>query len=377
MKRVLLLVVLAALSVPAVVQAGGPVVRYVDADGRAGPGGCGGSAGAFRTIQDAIDASGAGDTVLVCPGVYREIVSSAGRDGLTIRALEAHRAVIQQPPGQMVRDRSALVTIANARLEGFRIRPAPGAGCAPVAAMVLVYGTATVRGNRIVGSPPFQKDCGLYEDAVIHNSRGPSGTFELRVAANVIRDFRSAGVAFETELIPVNATIRRNVFARAHGEPATLKQHGYAVWTGFNSATVHVMRNLIRTAPGVRRMKKGIYSMWSVDSSIRANIISGVNQGIAAYGSAVVVDNVLLGGTGTGMKTGSDLEIERNLVRGFERGIVLSSTGATVRGNDFRGNRRWDCVDRSTGDGTAGTSNTWNGNLGHTSQPDGICRPVL
>jgi len=175
----------------------------------------------------------------------------------------------------------------------------------------------------------------------------------------------------------VNATIRRNVFARAHGEPATLKQHGYAVWTGFNSATVHVMRNLIRTAPGVRRMKKGIYSMWSVDSSIRANIISGVNQGIAAYGSAVVVDNVLLGGTGTGMKTGSDLEIERNLVRGFERGIVLSSTGATVRGNDFRGNRRWDCVDRSTGDGTAGTSNTWNGNLGHTSQPDGICRPVL
>jgi len=177
---------------------------------------------------------------------------------------------------------------------------------------------------------------------VVHNSRGPSATFELRVAANVIRDFRSTGVAFETELVPVNATIRRNVFARAHGEAASLKQHGYAVWTGFDSATVHVMRNLIRTAPGVRRMKKGIYSMWSVDSSIRANIISGVNQGIEAYGSGVVVDNVLLGGTGTGMKTGSDLEIERNLVRGFERGIVLSSTGATVRGNDFRGNRRWE-----------------------------------
>lgn len=222
--------------------------------------------------------------MLVCPGVYREIVFSAGRDGLTIRALEAHRAVIQQPPGQRVRDRSALVMIADARLEGFRIRPAPGAGCAPVAAMVLVYGTATVRGNRIVGSPPFQKDCGLYEDAVIHNSRGPGGTFELMVAANVIRDFRSAGVAFETELTPVNATIRRNVFARAHGEPASLKQRGYAVWTGFASATVHVMRNLIRTAPGVRRMKKGIYSIDSVDSSIRANIISGVDQGIVVYG---------------------------------------------------------------------------------------------
>ena len=158
-----------------------------------------------------------------------------------------------------------------------------------------------------------------------------------------------------------------------------MKQRGYAVWTGFKSATVQVVRNLIRTAPGVRRMQTGIYSIGSVDSSIRANIISGVNRGIvvALYGSAVVVDNVLLGGTHTGIKTGSDLEIERNLVRGFEHGIVLSSTGATVRGNDFRGNRRWDCVDRSTGDGTAGTGNTWIGNLGHTSQPDGICRPVL
>ncbi|MDQ3407980.1 MAG: right-handed parallel beta-helix repeat-containing protein [Chloroflexota bacterium] len=113
----------------------------------------------------------------------------------------------------------------------------------------------------------------------------------------------------------------------------------------------------------------------SFDSTIRENIIRRATNGIAVEGSAEISENVLLGERGTGITTSSDLLIRRNRVRAFESGVRLDGSGATVRGNDFRGNRGPDCFDSSSGEGTAGTSNTWINDLGHDSQPVGICRP--
>src|SRR6188768_2848876 len=80
------------LSLPA--SAAG-TTRWVDDDGKAGPGGCAGSATAKATIQAAVNAASAGDTILICPGTYPEFVNvGAAKDGLTIRGVKQWTAKI-------------------------------------------------------------------------------------------------------------------------------------------------------------------------------------------------------------------------------------------------------------------------------------------
>src|SRR5262245_42236208 len=84
------------------VTAGTPETRYVDDDGRAGPvDGCDGKRPAFRRIQRAINASGPGDTVLVCDGLYREqlTISGRGHRGLILRAVDPERVTLETVAG--------------------------------------------------------------------------------------------------------------------------------------------------------------------------------------------------------------------------------------------------------------------------------------
>ena len=53
--------------------------------------------------------------------------------------------------------------------------------------------------------------------------------------------------------------------------------------------------------------------------------------------------------------------------------VTSSSSGLSVHDGDFQGNDGTDCVDHSAGGGTAGTANTWAGNVGDESDPDGLC----
>lgn len=79
-------------------NATGPTTHWVDRDGNAGPNGCGGAHAASMSIQPAIDASGPGDTVLVCPGRYVEQVYIHGpHAGLTLRSVERYGARIFAP----------------------------------------------------------------------------------------------------------------------------------------------------------------------------------------------------------------------------------------------------------------------------------------
>ncbi len=86
------LVLSLASAVP--VAAASSTTRWVDNDGHAGPGGCGGSAVASTSIQSAVTASNADDVVIVCPGTYTEQVRIRGdRDGLippVIDTLQRH-----------------------------------------------------------------------------------------------------------------------------------------------------------------------------------------------------------------------------------------------------------------------------------------------
>jgi hypothetical protein len=68
--------------------AGESTTRYVDDDGRAGPvRGCGGHRVAFKRIQAAVNASRAGDRILVCAGIFRGQVTISGHDKDGLRLL--------------------------------------------------------------------------------------------------------------------------------------------------------------------------------------------------------------------------------------------------------------------------------------------------
>src|SRR5262245_29167855 len=90
-------VALVAVVPPLPAMAGGePSTHWVDDDGHAGPvRGCAGGAHALRQVQGAVDASGPGDTVVVCAGRYRWVrILGHRKDGLTVRAAERGATVL-------------------------------------------------------------------------------------------------------------------------------------------------------------------------------------------------------------------------------------------------------------------------------------------
>ncbi len=70
--------------------------------------------------------------------------------------------------------------------------------------------------------------------------------------------------------------------------------------------------------------------------------------------------------------------IGNRVTRSRVEGIYIHGhgTGIRIADNDFAGNRGVDCRgDTAGGGGTAGTGNTWTGNLGDESSPTGFCSP--
>jgi len=73
--------------------------RAVDDDGRATPRNCNAQDVASTSIQAAVTASSAGDTIVVCPGTYTEQVRvPADKDRLTLVSSSRRQAIIKAPP---------------------------------------------------------------------------------------------------------------------------------------------------------------------------------------------------------------------------------------------------------------------------------------
>ena len=87
--------------------------------------------------------------------------------------------------------------------------------------MGVSHASAVLRGNLLVASPPFERDCGLYEIGVSLATRRPgaSAPYHLRVVDGVIRDFRAVGVLVRTRVendTHARVTVRRNLIERVH-----------------------------------------------------------------------------------------------------------------------------------------------------------------
>lgn len=373
--------VLALASIAPVSANSRTATRWVDDDGRAGPTSCGGSRTAARKIQSAVNRSDQNDVIIVCPGTYTETVRIEGRrTGLTIRAKSRGSAIIRAPHSLTA---GPLLWIAG--VEGVTIQSMTlsfrSAGCEPRTAEVNGMFARDADGLRIIGNKvqatgtDTQGPCGFIDGIRVYS------TTSARVSNNTVRDFKSDGISFERGS---RGRIDGNAVQFYHGASTRDSDgdQGIRVVTG---ARAEVTGNLIRSlsATGTPRLEIGISLQdTSGISDIHHNDLRYVKTGIGLIDSRARVRSNDLRGTGpaTGLLYGIHLlggtgtEVLSNTVRDFDLGLFVEATASILRNNVATGSMTRGCLDTTTGTGTAGTANTWSGNVGTpASSPEAIC----
>lgn len=419
---------LTALAAPA--SAAG-TTRWVDDDGRAGPAGCAGNGVAKKTIQAAVNAAKAGDTVIVCPGEYTESVTvGAAKDGLSIVGATFWSAKIIQPddetgsgsyllgirPGAKNVLVRGLVFVAKAPQGD----PAGQVNSCWLDAAITVQGTdATILSNRINGRGFTSGPCGYETGIRVGAGIGIAGTApapSATVSHNAVRDFYGQGITAVGE--GVTATIERNSIRYWHlDEP--IRQPVAA--SGRRSS---VRWNLGTSPAGPGRSGAGIALGQGAGGTIYGNeVSSGPNAGAnlagasltPLLGAAITIqrpDPTLISQNtihrayaGIALVDARGTKVRANVVTDAFYGILLAgvqnagirnnqvgpgffgitieqglqpvglpeSSGNRVISNTSLGNQIVDCNDDTIGSGTAGTANTWSSNTGLTSDPSGLC----
>jgi hypothetical protein len=358
----------------------------VDDDGWAVLGDCDADRAAPRRIGVAIRNARAGDRIVVCPGTFEEVVRvPRSKPGLTIAAAGGSRPIIQAPPtggdaavwllGKRTTLRNLrieapvdrpcdrpyrialLITGPSSRVDGVRVRNVGDATLGPCAFEIGID-VATLNGpspERVVIERVRVRDFGrlgvnLGMHAVLRDS-----------TVAFVHDSPSPGVGFDWQTIGVLVSSRDGPSAvirtRVHSGPSAMSPEGTRR-LGEGIVVIHAgdgHRPVVRDN-SIERVEDGVFLKNSLDQDIRANTIRDVTVGVRIEGVS--------GGI-----------VRENEVAARQNGLWLStSEGMTFSANVI--DAPLACRDVSTGDGSFGTANIWDANVGGTSDPPGICAPA-
>lgn len=426
------LMVLAVGTAPA--AAASPQTRMVDDDGHASNGNCGGSAAAYSTIQSAISASHAGDTIKVCGGDYTEnLTVRAAKDNITIVSTQPWQARIWRStslPGM-----TPLVEI-RAGADGVVFRhfellfPTTNDCDEPTVAAIAVAGTnASILGNRIRsdGTDEFFT-CGYaigvevapgvgLTTSIAGSPGGGNPPASAAVGWNLLREFQFAGIVVVGD--HTRAHVNRNsvhfghvgaicdtplviaAAARGRVSPAGPIPDCFALGIWYDAfARGKIDGNVVVSdalfAPGLADLSPAGISLGEpiLFAGIAAALIAGTRPvdilnndvtlafiGILAAnnGGGGIRDNNTAFTVEAGIDIASDqMDIRRNTISFTTDGIVVETGSATnfLRSNVVTNSFGTACVDDSTGTGTGGTADTWVNNTGDSSNPSGLCAPA-
>jgi parallel beta-helix repeat protein len=202
------------------------------------------------------------------------------------------------------------------------------------AAGVLLDGAAD--GVRVTGNVFQNNEVGIFN----------SSTNNSTLAGNVVSQSTNTGVFVE-----------RSAGVRVSGNTVTTNAAGATAIYVSRSSSVEIMAAQLDGTGWTDAF--GIVLQRTTNSSVHDNAIAHWDDtGIvldAASVSNSVVNNVVAGSGNIGIELGVD------------------STGNTVSGNQVSGSGVHDARDRSAGEGTAGTGNTWQQNQCGTELPAGLC----
>ena len=370
----------------------------VDDDGRAGPDDCDARTRTYRRIQAALDDARPGDRIAVCPGRYRESLEiGPAADDVYLAAEVSFEAVLAPPPTD-TRAAVRIQGVTGFELRGFRVRPSGRVGpltvaglqvagtrvCSPAPVAIQIRGATdvTIRGVRIGAAPACGYRTGIdvarssvtirYDEVTDFLARGivAHAASDVGIDTSAVRflhtrrDEALPGATLDAQAtgVVINgaaaARLRSiSVFTRL---PDTDDELPTLLWAGIDitdtSGSVTIRGDSVIT----RTWRYGIRVLRSSDVAIIDTLVRDT------FGDGYSVD-----GVSGGRIMGSDSE--RN-----PTGIRLGTDTRSVLVSDFRGiaSSITDCVDTSTGDGTAGTANTWRRSTGEASVPEGICTPA-
>jgi parallel beta-helix repeat protein len=297
--------------------AAGAATRTVDDDGVQCP------AAGFTTIQSAVDAAGPGDQINVCRGTYAEDVTiGAGKDGLSLLSSTATAAATVKSPNPFT-----VLGAQGVSIQKFRIEP--------TTAGIFAFdgGFDLIRNNLIVG--------------------GEIGIDLIGSQADTVRD--------NTLLAQTLA----GVFVQGGSNPAAADVLNNTVTGGTASATFGVIYGA----------SAGAVSGLAFGNTISKHTFAiDVTSGPADV--SLKANTVFQNGGGIFITSTVPVEVENNRVNGNATyGIEVHTGGHTLLSNNARSNGGTDCIDTTSGGGTASTANTWTGNYGLDWNVPGICTP--
>jgi hypothetical protein len=369
--------------------------RAVDDDGKAKPNDCAANTPATPTIQAAVTASSAGDTIVVCPGTYQEQVTvPAGKDRLTLISSQRRQAVIKAPATSnttYTRLRPDLVRIEGAKdvnVVRFTITGplADDQFCNELLmsnVRILGGGSANLVDNRITqakATTPALRGCqNGFGVQIGRNAEGDSATG--RLLGNEIDDYQKGGVYVDgpgSNLVAAGNVVRGPDLSASPLGLAIAAPNGVQISRGANAS---FGGNLVadNVFPGVRAIAGGPFIDGLEPGQASGIIVFNDTGADGSAGHVQLQDNAVRhNDTNIGLYNRDGASIEDNQADDatFYDGIFLDvdSEGNRIRKNSARRNAEHDCHDDSIGSGTSGTANFWSDNNGVTETPEGICR---
>jgi parallel beta-helix repeat protein len=372
---------LGALTGPA---AGGvTATRFVDDDGTAGANGCDGAQSVPTSIQAAVDLSGPGDTIKVCPGTYPETVD-VDVLGLRIEGVKRWKAKVNPTST----DIGAIIRIDadDVRVVWLKVQGRTSGSCQLIGAGILVDGQhdVSVIANHVLAAKSGDArfgPCGIQTG--IHLATGSSAL----VRYNIVRDWRLQGIWLQSN--DPGSAVKNNSVRFWHPDPCVTAACASRVGPAIGSAPIgiHIHNSGAVVSENVISSGEGSISpSYLTYIGIRLNSSTGVKVRANRIGRTASM--------GMEVNNTSDSRIRDNNLQVGVNGLAVSgaSSGNTIRGNlvqSFSQNGIWlhsgatpntlidnvatqnglDCNDVEGG-------NTWTDNTGQTDSPDGICTPV-
>ncbi|MFN8622765.1 MAG: DUF1565 domain-containing protein [Chloroflexota bacterium] len=423
MRPLLLSLAIAALAAGAIgaPAAAAGATRVVDSDGKGSATDCDASAPAFRTVQKAVNAADAGDTVLVCPGTYvGRVVIPKTKDRLVLQATRHLGATLKvRPDGNQasiirIARGADRVSIKDLALTYPAALPTPAGGspCGILMGIQVDGANAWIESNSVVATGKGTLTCGIaYGIGVGYAGDGASANLRY----NVIRDSMLVGIAAGGP--DVRLTAFRNTVRFYHDAAATVRTASARAGAAWTAPVLRALKGQVPAGTGpIAGADLAVFTQ--AEASIRENTFEGARTGrgplatgqrLFAYAGivtlgpgAIVIDGNRVYRAGTNIAVGYPVPIPvgatsalttvtGNLALSGFVGIEVGSTGATVSdnqahgnavglyaqgsssgntfdGNDARYNYGVDCEDDSSP-----LANTWTNNLAFTSQPNSIC----
>ena len=367
---------------------------------------------AYTTIQDAVSAAAAGDTIKVCPGTY----------GGQVVIAKSLRIKGKAPKYKDCNTLGTPDPTKHAIFEAPTATGVGGIGFDVLADDVTIQGLVIAHaGETGIRTDPAYTGFALKKSVLLENANGvylhSSGGSASSVKANCFRSNTEAGIRTRYGL--ADATISKNLFFQTANAAAIIVDQepgadterltvtgnksqddstfavilgtvdsvfskntvestaGTAIFVGGNNTNLAITGNTVRNA-GTRgiRFNVGIFGgSASATVTVSKNVIenAGVHgiAGDSSGGESSLVSSTIemnvVTGSGQG-GSGDGIRIEDPAASG-------ANGGNTIARNTISGSANHDCHDATAGGGTAGTANTWSHDAAATQSVADLCFP--